>query len=448
MARKSAVAIAVALVVGGGVVVGPARAVTDDCLRKPIVGTPMNPGVPDLTNTDGSVLFTTVFDEVGYPPDFCAGATITIQKTDGSLRRTAVFNDHGGIGHPPAVWAFATGTIPLANGAGNWVATAISHNGASLAISVPFTVRRGSVVGIDQPVPAPGYATITGIARAYNGSGTLAATPRRGVGLYVQAYPAGGERLLGTAYADAAGRYRFRLAISAPVTFWVKTYDNATYGAARSSNVTARVLASLSPLSASSRAYIGRWWGVSGTALPATNKMNTTLFRWDGTQWVSTNSYGPPGANGAFSRWWKPTTAGSYRMRVELSGQGPDNTPLSREIGVTVTARPTYLTGTADATNATVIRPGTKMSTFGHLTAMYTTGATGAFAGQQVVIQTRPRGQTTVPYTTVATATTTSTGYYYANWTARSDVDVRAAFVSPYQSVGSVFHYIRAIDVH
>jgi hypothetical protein len=44
------------------------------------------------------------------------------------------------------------------------------------------------------------------------------------------------------------------------------------------------------------------------------------------------------------------------------------------------------------------------------MTVMYTTGATGAYPGQHVVVQTRPRGQTGQPYRTVATATTTMTG--------------------------------------
>lgn len=51
------------------------------------------------------------------------------------------------------------------------------------------------------------------------------------------------------------------------------------------------------------------------------------------------------------------------------------------------------------------------------------------------------------PYQTVATATTTSTGYYYANWNASTDVDVRVAYLSPYQSIGSAFRWIRTVDV-
>jgi len=74
-------------------------------------------------------------------------------------------------------------------------------------------------------------------------------------------------------------------------------------------------------------------------------------------------------------------------------------------------------------------------------------GTTGAFPNQRIAVQTRPHGQTASPYTTVATAVTTSTGYYYANWQARSDVDVRVAFVSPYQSISSSYRWLRVVDV-
>lgn len=44
--------------------------------------------------------------------------------------------------------------------------------------------------------------------------------------------------------------------------------------------------------------------------------------------------------------------------------------------------RPSTLDGVADPTTATVVRPGTKMSSYGHLRVMYSNGSTGPFAGQ------------------------------------------------------------------
>ena len=448
MARRIAVALSAALVATVGLVASPAYA-DELCVRRPRIGIPMDNGyIAPMTNTDRSVPILMLFDEWEMPADHCNGAIATLQKADGSLRRTATFTDNGGTGHPPLEWAIANATIPLANGAGDWVITSISHGSDTLAVSVPFTVSRGSAVTLEQParVTAPAKTTVQGRVGNYDGTTAMAPSHGRVVRLYSvppgQSYP---RRLLGSTKTDAAGRYRFQLPISAPVGFLTAVSAVPGYSDATSRTVTARVLASLSPLTASPRAYIGRWWGVSGRAAPV--RLLTHLLRWDGSQWVDTHSFGTPAADTTFTRWWKPTTAGGYRMRVELTGSGPDNTPLAREIGVTVSARPAYLTGTAGATSATVIRAGTRMSTFGRLSAMYTTGATGPFAGQRVLVQTRPRGRTALPYTTVATATTSSTGYYYVNWTVRSDVDVRVAFVSPYQSVGSAFRYVRAVDV-
>ncbi len=108
---------------------------------------------------------------------------------------------------------------------------------------------------------------------------------------------------------------------------------------------------------------------------------------------------------------------------------------------------PTSLTGTANPTTSTVIRNGTKMSTYGRLSVTHNDGSTGPFAGQRVLVQTRPKSTPTGPYGTVASATTSSTGYYYANWYASVDADVRVAYVSPYKTITSAYRWIRALDV-
>ena len=110
--------------------------------------------------------------------------------------------------------------------------------------------------------------------------------------------------------------------------------------------------------------------------------------------------------------------------------------------------QPTTITGHTAATTATVIRPGTKMSTYGHLNVVYTNGKTGPFTNQKVVVQTRPRLNPTAPYTTVATDTTSATGYYYTNWNATDDVNVRVAFLTPYKSIASSYRWLRTVNVH
>jgi len=108
---------------------------------------------------------------------------------------------------------------------------------------------------------------------------------------------------------------------------------------------------------------------------------------------------------------------------------------------------PTYVSGTVKPTYATVVHAGTLMSTWGHLSVMTSSGAIVPYAGQKVVVQTRPRGDTTKPYRTIGDATTNSKGYFYTNWDAASDADARVAFLSPYQTVLSSYRWIGAVDV-
>src|SRR6266508_1048939 len=107
---------------------------------------------------------------------------------------------------------------------------------------------------------------------------------------------------------------------------------------------------------------------------------------------------------------------------------------------------PTSITGRAAPTTATVIRPGTKMSTYGHLSVVRNDGSTGPFAKQKVVVQLRPRSNPGAGYSTVASATTTSTGYYYTNWTAQYDADVRVAYLSPYTYIRSSYRWLALVD--
>lgn len=59
-----------------------------------------------------------------------------------------------------------------------------------------------------------------------------------------------------------------------------------------------------------------------------------------------------------------------------------------------------------------------------------------------MLVQTRPRSATA--YSTVATA---GTGYYYANWNAPVDADVRVVFAPLYQTVRSAYRWLRVVEV-
>ena len=290
-----------------------------------------------------------------YPPD-CSGTTATVQKADGTLRRVVSFDVTDSTGSPPAYFRIARIPIPLANGAGDWVVTSISHAGKTLAVSARFTMYRGTAITLAQPATVyNGFATtLTGSVYRYTSTGARVPWAGRAVQIFRFYLTGEDARLLGTVRTDARGRYVARIRIGGAVTF---------------------------------RPMVAATGGYAGASIPY------------------------------------PFVAARVRPR------------------------PTGLTGTVGATSDRVIRPGTTMSTYGHLTVLNTSGRTGPFARQRVMVQTRPRGQTTLPYETVATATTTSTGYYYANWLAQTDVDVRAAFVSTLPATTSAFRWLAAVDV-
>ena len=355
MKRTRWITTVIGLVVAASTLTAPVASAADDpCLMTPGTGDWYGGGVPPppkiITNKDA---IATIF--IGWsgeqPPD-CTGTTATVQKADGSLRRVVSFDHGDSSGSPPAYFRIAWIPIPLANGAGDWVVTSISHAGSTLAVSARFTMYRGTAITLAQPATVyNGFATtLTGSVYRYTSTG--ARVPWAGRAVQIFRMPS--ASLLGTVRTDARGRYLARIRISGAVTF---------------------------------RPRVAATGGYAGASIPY------------------------------------PYVTAQVRPR------------------------PTSLTGTVGATSDRVIRPGTKMSTYGHLQVLNTAGRTGPFARQRVLVQTRPRGQTSLPYETVATATTTSTGYYYANWPAEIDVDVRAAFITTLPATTSAFRWLAAVDV-
>ena len=333
-------------------------------------------------------------------------------------------------------------TLPLADGAGTWRITRITSGSASQALNHPFTVLRGGRVTLDPPsaVQEPASTAVTGLVEQYTSTGDL--VPSASANVTVRTFP---RREVAHTVTDVAGRIHTWAQLPAGETEIAAEVDKPGYAFPDSGRVTAKVNTAPereSRLVAATTSYAGLWWRVDGTVQDSARvPAHLYVQRPDGT-WQSTGSFGLVADDGTFTRWWRPASPGSYKLKVFFGG-----IEASRVLDLTVKPRPTTITGTANPTTATVIRPGTKMSTYGHLKAMYTSGATGAFAKQKVVVQTRPRGQLGTPYTTVATATTTGTGYYYANWTARTDVDVRVAFITPYTTIASSFRWLRVVDV-
>lgn len=286
-------------------------------------------------------------------------------------------------------------------------------------------------------VPAGARAVVTGVLQQVTAQGTkVPAGPGKTVNARATGINYLNTEVQRSAVTDVYGRYRISLplTLSSNVVLW-----SAGGGSAETVVVMNRLVTAVSydaspdPFSMSV---------VTGKAWPAGSVVHWQ--RAENGTWVSySNTRSDSGGNFLLREY--TYDVGPQRWRVILPSNGPES--LSQVQFDRIVRRTTTLTGTAGGTNTTVIGPGTKMSTFGHL-KIRQYDATVAYGGQQVLVQTRPRGATTTPYTTVATATSSaSTGYYYANWTASVDVDIRAAFISTNADVESTWKYIRALDV-
>jgi hypothetical protein len=433
-------------VVAAGLAAGPgvAAAAYDACMNEPRPDREAEVYIPPVTNVDTSVgiLVPWAYD--------CPGLTATLQKADGTQRTVIPIDKFYSNGNPGGIDALE-GFLPLRvlDGPGQWVITQLTMPDRSATFSVAFGIARGSTQTMQaQPlqVTSPASTTVSGVVMRYTSTGALAPSAGRPVKVWKDS--PSGFTLAGSTTTGTNGRYSVQVRLDATARLMATAPSVPGLDAAGAGFVTVHVLATLTA-AAPTRVYSGRPWTVSGTAFPVT--LYTDLQTWNGTGWVAA-ALQRPAADGRFTRTLVLTAPGTQRFRVVLRSAGtashvPDNLPLYRELTVVVAPRPTTITGTANPTTATVTRPGTKMSTYGHLKAMYTSGATGAFPNQKVVIQTRPRSNPSAPYTTVATAVTSSSGYYYANWYASVDADVRVAFISPYQTIASSFRWLRTLDV-
>jgi hypothetical protein len=189
-----------------------------------------------------------------------------------------------------------------------------------------------------------------------------------------------------------------------------------------------------------------KYWTYQGVLAPSPGR----------TVWIRQPGWSYPFQPGAVIATITTDATGRFAVTLPIrtNQQVVADVPRTTTLGLTFTDpvqttvyQPTSITGYAAPTTATVIRRGTRMSTYGHLSVVYTTGKTGPFANQRAVVQTRPRSNPSAPYTTVASDVTKPSGYYYANWYASIDVDVRVAFISPYQSIRSSYRWLRVVDV-
>lgn len=315
---------------------GPAAAAEDPCLMYDPVAGPWNGGgpigeLPGITNVPLKlqlILPIPLFDEP------CTGMAASLQKTDGTQYAEVALPHAGTIHGPPGGTVFGYTSIPVANGVGDWAITKISHGASVRTVNVPFRIVRATTISLDQPATTAGSAktTVTGSVRRYISTGALVANPGRAVTIR----HASAGQVLGTAVTDSNGRYRVQIRFTRTTEMLAKVSPVGYYGSAVTSYTkTAHKLMQLATLSASPNATVGVYWKVSGSVFPG--KIWTTLEYLDGSTWVNTQSFGYNAADGTFARYWKPTRAGIFQVRLTLSATGLDNTPLRKQM--TITAR-------------------------------------------------------------------------------------------------------------
>ncbi len=269
----------------------------------------------------------------GYPSSECTGLTATVERPDGSRTTVALDKDgESGAPEPPIFLRYGTVTIPVATGAGVWRIVAINRGAETRAVNESMRVYRKVLLTLDQPARTSGAVktVATGTARRYTAQGTLA--PMTGSKLTVYRLPY--NAVLGSGTVDASGRYAIPLGITQQTTFYTQYNDPTPHYYPTADAVTAHKLLAMSYLKFAATTKVNALWSVSGTAFPG--KLHTALEIYNGKAWVAAGSAGDTAANGSYARYWKPTRAGSFRLRVVVSGPGLDNSPWNREAVVTV----------------------------------------------------------------------------------------------------------------
>ena len=330
-------------------------------------------------------------------------------------------------------------TVPLSYGAGVWHLTKITSGGTSKALHHPFEVRRAGSVTLNQPAvtTAPNQVTVSGSVKHYTSTGALVAVPNIRVTLK-QSVP--GFPNLKYLMTNSAGNFSGTLPLAPGSTTLRASASSATHYYAESSDRNTTVnqplpaSMSLGSIQASATAYVNQWWRVDAKTTPGTQW--TDLQKPTTAGWLTTGSFGYSASNGTFTRWWKPTSAGSYNLRVRA---GHGSKTVYHSFPITVKSKqtiPTYVDGALAPTYGGKIYWGTPMTAYGHLKVRYSNGTVGPYAGQRMLIQTKPDNDTTW-YTRTTSTVTSSTGYFVAHFDMPYKVktDVRFLFLSPYVTI-------------
>ena len=141
-------------------------------------------------------------------------------------------------------------------------------------------------------------------------------------------------------------------------------------------------------------------------------------MRWAGVAALLAAGLGAPAATATaiYDRWPEQREVMTTQPASQLTDEVAALTVIS-------------LTAVAGPTKEVIVAPGSPMSTYGHLRLYDGTGKATPLVNRFVYVETRPLSTPAAPYKAISTGKTTTTGYYYANWKADVDVDVRVSFV-------------------
>jgi len=381
---------------------------------------------------------------------FCRGASVTVQRVDGTLRQQVKLTEINEIPDYLGTWGWFS--APVRNGAGTWLITHIADSSGTYKLSKPYTfvVPRASVI----PLRAVGWSsagrtyTVRAQLLRYTSTGSL--VPMAGVTVDVRGGPrfTAAYQRLATRKTDSNGWFAYSRQYSQEYELAFSTPQVSLVIAPAFRWHTIMFRPAIVVTSYHARVAIDVPTTIKGYAGPGTRVVGLRKYDELTRQWVDTRARATTGTAGRFSLRYTPKSPSS---ELVLSTP-PDATVtwdsyVSPSIYVEVVKPTVRLTGKATATHDAVIRPGSKMSTYGHLDLADPNASTTPYVNRQVVVQVRPRSTPTAPYQTIATGTTTPTGYYYTNWTATVDVDVRVAHISNRPEVPSAFTYVRFVDV-
>jgi hypothetical protein len=377
-----------------------------------------------------------------YVPDpACTGVIVTVRTPTGTTHRIPLdwyLPDPSFHGH------FGGLSAGIGDG-GQWHFTELRRGATVLPLSPPrpFQVWLQSVVLLDHvaTVPASRPVVVSGTAYDYTVDRVPVRSSGRRVTLSTSDWSGGDRRSLTTVLTNASGRFSTTVTAGTSRLILGQLAERAPHTG--DADVTAwHVGGTGIQLVAALQVPAYRVpTTVAGQATPGHRTVVLERFSPDlGIQWLPVAS-AFAGAGGRVAITYRPAWKGPMRMRMRLSG-----TTVTDEFETTTVNR-TSLTARTAPTTARQIRPGTKLSTYGHLRSTYDNGTGGAAPNRQVVVQAKARGVPGATFRTVATARTTSTGYYYANWTAHEDAVVRVAFLSPFPTVGWSFSPAATLEV-